>query len=255
MQGFCPLASGSSGNCVFFGTVGAKILIDAGISCKRIEERLSSINVDVKDIDAVLITHEHMDHIAGLKVLCSRYDIPLIANAETARSICRIFNTRFRFKIFTSNEPFVFQNFKIHPFSIQHDAADPVGFIIYANKWKLGYCADLGFASTLVLKHLEDCDYLYLEFNHVVNMVHASNRPEGNKQRILGRQGHLSNEAAANALKTVCRSNLKRVYLAHLSAECNHPDLASQCATAALGDGVEIVIARRREASLPVFFE
>lgn len=226
MKGFCPLGSGSKGNCIYLGTEQTKILIDAGLSGKAITERLGQINVDVGDIDAILITHEHTDHIQGLKILAYKYGIPVFANQNTARGIVENFHDCPKFKIFSTGETFEFGDLEIHPFSIQHDTPDPVAFTVRVNDLKLGFCADLGFVTSLVQTHLRDCDYLYVEANHQPSMVHACPRPMIYKQRVLGRNGHLSNEACGQLLGNVYHSKLKHVHLAHLSSECNTPDTA-----------------------------
>jgi phosphoribosyl 1,2-cyclic phosphodiesterase len=226
MIGFCPLASGSKGNCIYVGTPTTKILIDAGLSAKATRERLSVIGVSLEDIDAVLITHEHTDHVRGLDVLGCRMGIPVFANSDTAKAIYGILDNCPKFKIFSTGEGFEFGDLEIHPFSIQHDAVDPVAFVIRTAGLKLGFCADLGFATTLVISQLKGCDYLYLEANHEPSMVHACARPMVYKRRVLSRQGHLSNEECAQLLEQVHHEDLKHVHLAHLSSECNSPDLA-----------------------------
>lgn len=226
MKGFCPLASGSKGNCIYFGSDNAKILIDAGLSGKMIKLRLEEIGVNIHDIDAILVTHEHSDHIQGLKVLACRLGIPIFANCETAKGIVDYLHDCPKFKIFSTGETFEFRDLEIHPFSIQHDTLDPVAFTIKVDHLKLGFCTDLGFATTLVQNKLQHCDYLYLEANHQVSMVHSSARPHIYKQRVLGRTGHLSNESCGNLLATIAHSGLKHVHLAHLSSECNTPDTA-----------------------------
>ncbi len=228
MKGFCPLASGSKGNCVYLGTGQTKVLIDAGLSGKAITAKLAQINVDIGDIDAILITHEHTDHIQGLKVLAYRLGIPVLANTETAKAIVEHFHDCPKFKIFSTGETFEFGDLEIHPFSIQHDTVDPVAFTIRTNSLKLGFCTDLGFVTSLVANQLRECDYLYVEANHQPSMVHASARPMIYKQRVLGRSGHLSNEACGQLLSQVAHPNLKHVHLAHLSSECNTPEVALQ---------------------------
>jgi phosphoribosyl 1,2-cyclic phosphodiesterase len=226
MRGFCPLASGSKGNCIFFGTDKSKILIDAGLSGRATAARLKQIGVELTQIDAILITHEHTDHILGLKTLAIQLGIPVFANSETAKGIVNAFEVRPRFKIFSTGEPFAFQDLHIHPFSIQHDTLDPVAFTIHVDGIKVGFCTDLGFATSLVHHQLQDCDYLYLEANHQPEMVHASPRPMIYKQRVLGRSGHLSNESCGEILSQVHHSGLKHVHLAHLSSQCNSPETA-----------------------------
>jgi len=226
MLGFCPLASGSKGNCIYMGTPGAKILIDAGISAKAIRERLAAIGVTLEEIDAILITHEHTDHIKGLDVLGCKMGIPVFANSDTAKAIYGLLQVCPKFKIFSTGEAFEFGDLEIHPFSIQHDAVDPVAFTIRVGGLKIGFCADLGFATTLVTRHLSGCDYLYVEANHEPSMVHSSARSQVYKQRVLSRQGHLSNGECAQLIEQVYHPGLKHVHLAHLSSECNAPELA-----------------------------
>jgi phosphoribosyl 1,2-cyclic phosphodiesterase len=226
MIGFCPLASGSRGNCIYLGTSTTKILIDAGISAKVIRERLEMIGVDLEEIDAILVTHEHTDHIRGLDVLGCRMKIPIFSNSDTAKAIFAFLNECPKFKIFSTGETFEFGDLEIHPFSVQHDAVDPVGFTIRTGSLKLGFCTDLGFVTTLVCNQLKGCDYLYVESNHEPSMVHASARPKIYKQRVLSRQGHLSNEECLKLIELIYHSDLKHIHLAHLSSECNAPQLA-----------------------------
>ena len=248
MNGFCPLASGSKGNSIFLGTKRTRILIDAGLSCAAIEKRLSAIDIDIKTIDAILITHEHTDHIQGLAVLAEKLRIPIFSNAETAKGICSALRIRPRFKIFTTGEPFEFEGLEIHPFSIPHDTLDPVAFTIRTDSLKLGFCTDLGYATSLVKKQLEFCDYLYLEANHQPSMVHASSRPAIYKQRVLSKQGHLSNEDCAALLGSIFHPDLKHVHLAHLSSECNHPELALKIVH-------EFLAAQNRSLSLSIAYQ
>lgn len=257
MIGFCPLASGSKGNCIYFGSNQTKILIDAGLSAKAIIHKLQEIKVDIADIDAILVTHEHTDHIQGLKVLAYRMGIPVLANTETAKGITDYFHDCPKFKIFSTGETFEFGNLEIHPFSIQHDTPDPVAFTIKVNDLKLGFCTDLGFVTTLVTNKLRDCDYLYVEANHQPSMVHSSARPMIYKQRVLGRNGHLSNEACGQLLADVANDKLKHVHLAHLSSECNSPEVALHVVQGILKDNgitLDMCIAPQDMISKPIYF-
>lgn len=257
MKGFCPLASGSKGNCIYFGSGKTKILIDAGISAKMIQERLNEIDVDLSEIDAILVTHEHMDHIQGLKTLAYKKGIPVLANHETAKGIVETFHDCPKFKIFSTGETFEFGDLQIHPFSIQHDTIDPVAFTIRTNNLKVGICTDLGFATSLVQFQLTDCDYLYLESNHEPSMVHASSRPMIYKQRVLSRSGHLSNEACGQLLARVHHPKLKHVHLAHLSSECNSPETALKIVRGILGQhGIQLdmCVAPQDKISRAIFF-
>jgi phosphoribosyl 1,2-cyclic phosphodiesterase len=257
MIGFCPLASGSKGNCIYLGTSNTKVLIDAGISTKAIKSKLEEINVDLSDIDAILITHEHTDHIQGLKVLAYKMGIPVFANHETAKGIVEYFHDCPKFKIFSTGETFEFGEMEIHPFSIQHDTMDPVAFTIKTQNLKLGFCTDLGFVTTLVQNQLRDCDYLYVEANHQPSMVHASARPMIYKQRVLSRSGHLSNESCGKLLSEVANPKLKHVHLAHLSSECNTHETALSVVRGILkenGIDVDMCVAPQEMISKAIYF-
>jgi phosphoribosyl 1,2-cyclic phosphodiesterase len=257
MKGFCPLASGSKGNCIYLGTEKYKILIDAGLSGKATKMRLAQLNVDIADIDAILITHDHTDHIQGLNQLACKFGIPVFANSETAKGIVEHIQDCPKFKIFSTGETFEFGEFEIHPFSIQHDTLDPVAFTIKYGSLKMGFCSDLGFVTKLVQNQLRDCDYLYVEANHEPAMVHASSRPMIYKQRVLSRIGHLSNEACGNLLAEVAHPNLKHVHLAHLSSECNTPQTALSVVQEILakkGISVDMCTAPQEMISKAIYF-
>ncbi len=254
MKGFCPLASGSKGNALYLGTAETKLLIDVGISCRALKQKLSEIGVAIEEIDAALVTHEHVDHVRGLKKLCSTLQIPVLANGETAKMIIHSLKVPLKFKIFSTGEPFVFKDIEVSPFSIQHDTLDPVAFTFSAMGAKLGVCTDLGFVTTLVTSHLRGCDYLYIEANHDPSMVHASSRPFVYKKRVLGRWGHLSNEACAQLIKEIKHPHLKHVYLAHLSKDCNHPELALKKVREHLGKEIPLSIAYQDKISAHILF-
>lgn len=257
MEGFCPLASGSKGNCIFLGTKHTKILIDAGISATAIKKKLAQINVELDQIEAILITHEHGDHILGLKTLAFKLGIPIIANHETAKGIVEAFHDCPKFKIFSTGETFEFGDLEIHPFSIPHDTLDPVAYTIKVDNLKLGFCTDLGFVPTSVQNQLKNCDYLYVEANHHPPMVHASARSYIYKQRVLSKNGHLSNEACGHLLTHVCHADLKHVYLAHLSSECNTHETALEVVKGILKQhriSIDIGIAYQDQISQPVYF-
>lgn len=258
MIGFCPLASGSKGNSIFVGTKKTRILIDMGLSLTQLTERLDEIGVGISSIQAVLITHEHVDHIKGLKTLSERLDIPILTNAETAKGIFAVFGVKLRFKIFTTGEPFTFGDIKVTPFSVPHDTSDPVAFRMELEGLAVGFCADLGYATSMVKKHLEKCDYLYLESNHERSMVYSSNRPEKLKERILGKQGHLSNQECGELLVSLWHEGLKHVHLAHLSKECNTPEVALEVVEKILRENekrVDLSIAHQHMVSKAILFQ
>ena len=226
---FCPLASGSKGNSIFVETPHASLLFDAGLSMKGINERLKSIGKDLHSVDAIVISHEHHDHIAGLKSITSKYNIPVIANFDTAEAIVEIMGGECpKFHIFTSGEPFEWKDIEITPFSVQHDGVDPVAFTLKTYGRKIAICTDLGFATTSVKHHLKNSNILYIEANHKPEMVHSSSRPDSYKRRVLSRTGHLSNEDCATLIADTAHSSLHRVYLAHLSSECNSERVAKE---------------------------
>lgn len=257
MIGFCPLGSGSTGNAIYLGTDHTKLLIDCGISFKNLKERLADINVEIEQIDAVLITHEHADHIKGLEMVVKKLGIPVFCNGDTAKALCQMISERPKFKIFCTGEPFTYADIKIHPFSIQHDTVDPVAFTFEFGATKVGVCTDLGFATKLVAMHLKGCHYLYLEANHDEEMVHACSRPLLYKQRVLSRQGHLSNTAAGELLVEIYNDQLKHVYLAHLSSECNTENEALSTVQNILAKNnltVSLSVAKPHQVSEPIFF-
>ena len=254
MIGFCPLSSGSKGNAIYFGTKETKILIDCGLSSKAIEKKLSEINVTIDEIDAILISHEHTDHISGLRVLAFKKNIPIFSNVETAKGIVQFFKKTPKFKIFSTGEAFEYRDIQVLPFSISHDTGDPVAFIIEYNGLKIGFCTDLGFVSTLVTSKLMHCDYLYVEANHQPSMVHASNRPNTYKQRVLSRSGHLSNEECAHLLNQVYHPELKHVHLAHLSEECNSIETVLKVMNENLQNKIEMSIAYQDRISKSIVF-
>lgn len=258
MFGFCPLASGSKGNCLYLGSSTTRILIDAGISAAAIFKRLQEIEIDPQTLNAIFVTHEHSDHIKGLAQLTQKLGIPVITNAETAKGICGAIGQRPRFKIFTTGETFQFGDLTVHPFSVPHDTLDPVGFTIQIGPLKVGICTDIGHVTSLIKKNLENCDYLYLEANHQPSMVHASNRPYYLKKRILGKQGHLSNEDCAVLISNIMHSNLKHVHLAHLSNECNTDEVALNVVRdflASFPHEIEFSIAHQDKISKCILFQ
>lgn len=239
------------------GTANTRVLIDAGISGMQTIERLAEIGVSLDTIQAILITHEHSDHIKGLSVIAERLKVPVLANSETAKGIYSVLGYRPRFKIFTTGETFEFGDLKVHPFSIPHDTLDPVAFTMETGSLKIGFCTDIGHATSLVKKQLEKCDYLYVEANHEPSMVYSSSRPEMLKQRILGKQGHLSNEDCGKLIGSVWHDGLKHVHLAHLSKECNTKEVALAVVARTLeaqGIKVDLSIAFQEEISRSILF-
>ena len=224
---FTILGSGSGGNCAYLESSSVRLLIDAGFSGRQITERLKGIGRDVSQIDAILLTHEHADHIAGLKVLCQRHQIPLFCNRLTREALAVELPNFAGWKIFSTGETFTLGDLVIDSFSLPHDASDPVGFVIHAGPQTIAFITDLGYVTKLVLERVKGVTLMVLETNHDVNLLQNDTiRPWSVKQRILSRHGHLSNDAAADALPHLVSSSLERLYLAHLSRDCNNPALA-----------------------------
>jgi len=167
---FTILGSGSGGNCAYLESSSVKLLIDAGFSGKQIAERLSQIGKDVSEIDAILLTHEHSDHVAGLKVLCQRYKIPLFCNRLTREVLMGELPNYDGWKIFSTGEAFALGDLFIENFSLPHDACDPVGFLIHAGSEKVAFVTDLGTITKLVLERVKDVTVMILETNHDLNL-------------------------------------------------------------------------------------
>ena len=228
MLKFCSLYSGSSGNCLLVSSKNTTILVDCGTSCKKIVDGLQSINYSIEDIDAILITHEHSDHIQGLGAVSKKYDIPVFANLETWKAMEKqkekILPKNINY--FKNDEDFILNDLTIHPFSTPHDAANPCGFNIHKGKKQLSIATDLGHVTDNLLANLEKSSLILLEANYEPEMLNASRYPFKLKERIKGPHGHLSNENAGDVIAKLIHKDLKHVVLGHLSKENNFPELA-----------------------------
>lgn len=247
-----PLSSGSKGNVTILSSKDTTLLIDCGLGYKQLLDRLHKAETLPEDIDAILITHEHSDHIKGLEVFCKRHQTPVLCTSALALHLKNDCGLNLNYKIFSKEEPFMYGSIQIDPFTVSHDAVDPVAFVFTIQGYRIGHCTDLGFVSSLVAKKLEGCHVLLLESNHDVGMVHSSTRPVVYKKRVLSRLGHLSNEASSELVEYLHHEGLKRLYLGHLSEECNHPDKALAVHNEALqakGKVLEIKIAKQHEIS------
>ncbi len=225
---FCSLFSGSTGNSLLVETDNCKVLVDAGESAKKIVNALSFVNVDVNDIDAILVTHEHSDHIKSLGTLSNKYNIPVYANLNTWNAMPEQKNkvVSENQNVFVTNKDFEINDLKIHPFSISHDAAEPCGFNIYNKKKKISVATDLGHISTELLSNLEKSVFVLLEANYDPEILKYSRYPYSLKQRIAGPNGHLSNNNSGEIVSYLMKSGLNNVMLGHLSKENNFPELA-----------------------------
>lgn len=227
----CILASGSSGNCTFVASENTALLVDAGLSAREIGRRLEGIGATVARLHGVCVSHEHGDHTVGLRVLQERHGVPLFANSGTIDALKRDPRMEgLRWQVFTTGQGFRIGDLTVEPFSVPHDAYEPVGFVIGDGSVKVGVVTDMGIPTTLVRERLRGCRALVVESNHDEQMLLNAERPWYLKQRIMGRQGHLSNQGAAAMLAEIAGPHLHQVFLAHLSAECNDPDLARKTA-------------------------
>jgi phosphoribosyl 1,2-cyclic phosphodiesterase len=223
----CILASGSKGNAVFVSSGAASILIDAGLSGVEIERRLKSRGLDPENLDAILVSHEHSDHIQGVGVLSRRFKLPVYISAKTQNACISQLGGLYNAKPFECGSGFTINNLSVHPFSISHDAADPCGFTVNQNGTKIGIATDLGIATAMVKEHLKGCTLLILEANHDEEMLINGPYPWPIKQRIKSRTGHLSNAASKTLLEELQHDRLKHVMLAHLSETNNTPQKAA----------------------------
>jgi phosphoribosyl 1,2-cyclic phosphodiesterase len=231
------LASGSKGNCVFLEGESGSILLDTGLSTKETLQRMERASLDAGDISAVLVTHEHGDHIKGLDVLARRLAVPVFATEGTLHDFLHFRRTsekQIDCHACRYHEQFEIGDFEIEPFATSHDAAEPCGFIIRENGVRFGYCTDTGVITPRILDLLRHCDGIVLESNHCPEMLQNGPYPESLKRRIRSKRGHLSNIAAARCLQTLGK-DVPRVILAHLSETNNTPDRVIASAREGLG--------------------
>ena len=219
MFNFCSLYSGSSGNSLLVESENTKILIDSGVSCKKIENALNDININPSSIDAILVTHEHSDHVQSLGTLSRKFDLPVFVNQETldAMPLQRDKIPEKNIKKFKISDKFEIGDLKINPFSIPHDAANPCGFNIYKDDKKISIATDIGDMTKSVLKNLEESFFIMLEANYDPEVLKASPYPFSLKSRIAGKLGHLPNETAGKTISHLLKSGLKSAMLGHLS--------------------------------------
>lgn len=229
------LGSGSSGNCAYVETAETRLLVDAGFSARQIRERLATIGRVPESLTAILITHEHSDHICGLAGIAAKLGIPVYCNRATQDEIIRLLEVPLDFRLFASGASFEVGDIGVDTFSIPHDAQDPVGFLLRTGVGSIGFATDLGHFTRLVGERVRHANVLVLESNHDVRMLQeCTRRPWSLKQRILSRHGHLSNESAAEAVEQIMTAEMRHLYLGHLSRECNKPELAFRAVHASL---------------------
>lgn len=239
----CSIASGSSGNCIYTGTEKAGVLIDAGISAKRIEQGLASIDRDIKEIKGIFVSHEHSDHIKGLGVLARKYQLPIYGTKGTIEAVknmsCLGAIDEGLYHIISAEEEIHIDDLTVKPFAISHDAAEPVAYRLESGEKSAAVATDLGFYDQEIVDKLQNLDVLLLESNHDIHMLQVGGYPYPLKQRILGDRGHLSNESAGKLLCQVLHDDLKAVFLGHLSKENNYEELAYETVKLEIAFGSE----------------
>lgn len=257
----CSIASGSSGNCIYIGTEATHLLVDVGISCKRIVEGLGQLGLAGKDVDGILITHEHSDHISGLGVMCRKFGIPIYATQGTIAAIRNVGSLGAiddtLFHTVRADEKIILKDITVNPMKISHDAAEPVAYRFqYGNK-RMAVVTDLGTYDDYTVECLKGMDALLLEANHDINMLQVGPYPYALKQRILGKKGHLSNELSGRLLSRLLNDHLNTVFLGHLSKENNLAELAYETVRLEISmadnpykpDDFRILVANRSEIS------
>jgi len=253
---FSVLASGSSGNACYVETDSVRVLVDAGLSCREIERRLYQVGIQPDSLNALIITHEHTDHIKGAGPLARRFDLPLYINCKTLERGSKTLGNLPRPVIVQTGQTLTIKDLCVETFTKCHDAADPLGLVFSpmggfstSNGARLGLATDLGRSTRLVEDRLRDCQALIMEFNYDQEMLEDGPYPLYLKRRIKGPEGHLSNQQAGEILTAVSNRSLRHVVLAHLSETNNHPGKAHQEAADALNEcgfgGASISISRQ----------
>lgn len=256
---FCSLYSGSSGNSIFIASENAKILIDAGLPGKKIDEALNSIGEDPKTLDGIFVTHEHSDHIKGIGVLSRKYDIPIYTNAYTWNAMEGLIGKikEHNIRIMDRRSTMSIKDLDVISFNIPHDAVAPVGYTIQCNGKKASVTTDFGIYTEEIRDNIKDSEVILLESNHDVNMLKFGPYPYTLKRRILSEVGHLSNEDCGKAIVDLIkyRSN-KKIILGHLSGTNNHPDLALETVSGVLRENniigkedIDLTMANRHSPS------
>jgi len=233
----CVLGSGSTGNCVYVASDQTAILVDAGLSYRETSARMLSSGLDIRGVKAICVTHDHDDHVSSLGVLHRKLGVDLYANMDTIEGIERDeSNSNLPWKVFGTGQSFTVGDLKIDAFSVPHDACDPVGFVVSSETSSAGIVTDMGMPTELIRTRLRNRRIVVAEFNHDEPMLRSSSRPWHLKQRIAGPHGHLSNEQACGLLADIAGPDLKTVFMAHLSLECNKPELVFKMAKDALAN-------------------
>ena len=232
---FCCLGSGSEGNGLLVEADGTRVLLDCGFGIRDTVARLARLGVAPESIEAIIVTHEHNDHIGGVAVFAARYNTPVWLTFGTLSAVAERFAGLPRVRGFDSHDSFAIGGVEVRPFAVPHDAREPVQFVCSDGLWRLGVVTDLGVSTHHVEASLSGCDALVLECNHDIDMLANGDYPFSLKQRIAGKFGHLDNVAAAGLLSRLDNSRLKHLFAAHLSRQNNRPELARAALAGALG--------------------
>ena len=223
----CAIASGSNGNCYYIGTEREAILVDAGISRRQIMKRMKELRLDINKVKAVFISHEHSDHIKGLRVLCDVHGIEAYLTRDTLHKAHRNYHPKTT-HVFNAGDAIQVGSFKAYSFAKQHDAVDPVSFRIEAEGLSVGVMTDIGAACENVVNHLNQCDIVFLESNYDEQMLEEGPYPYYLKQRVKSDHGHLSNQQAVDLVEQVDNTRLKTIFLSHISADNNRVEIATK---------------------------
>jgi phosphoribosyl 1,2-cyclic phosphodiesterase len=223
---FAVLGSGSGGNAAVVECGGLRLMIDAGLSAKQLCLRLRQVGIDPGSLDGILLTHEHGDHVRGLKVFLKQHAVPVFATPATARVVREAGIEGGSWKFFEAGQVFTLGGLAIETFAIQHDAVDPVGFVVGHATQRLGFLSDAGFVTRSMTERLRGLDGIFVEANYDEALLEAdTKRPWSIKQRISSRHGHLSNSQVAELIRDIAHPALGRVVLGHLSSDCNTPEI------------------------------
>jgi phosphoribosyl 1,2-cyclic phosphodiesterase len=247
---FASLGSGSEGNALIVearsGSTTTRVLLDCGFSAKELERRLARLDCKVEQLDAILITHEHSDHIGGALTVARKWSVPLYMSWGTARSVGAD-EADIDLRVLWGDESVAIRDLELHPYTVPHDAREPLQFAFSDGVHRLGVLTDVGMSTPHITAILSGCEGLVLECNHDAAMLAASRYPQSLKARISGNHGHLSNDAAASILASLDRSRLQHVVAAHLSQQNNRPDLARSALAAVLDTIADDVMAASQE--------
>lgn len=242
---FAALNSGSNGNCYYVGNDTEAVLIDAGISCREIEKRMTRLGLSMNKVKAVFVSHEHVDHISGVKTLSKKYQLPIYVTSKTLRS-AGILTEKHLLRSFAAGEPVMVGELCVTAFIKLHDASDPHSFVVSGNKVNVGVFTDIGHCCEQLIHHFKQCHAAFLEANYCEDMLMNGRYPWVLKKRISGETGHLSNAQALDLFIQHRGPQLQHLVLSHLSKENNDPQLVSRLFGEKAGT-VHITIASRYE--------